>query len=175
MRYYNSSLGYIQLLSVLPLQKGMYELYKDLGEDKTSTYVTLGLMNIGSVLTSFFVARTLYDVIYDSSKPSKNTEYISSFYSEFLYDHNKRQLPKIKPSKRKVLKDRMDRSLKNARKYESSLVKYSALLYGVSSTFGATVAYRKLNYNLPKSIAYGFFMPSSVIYKDFFDRGLDSK
>jgi len=175
MRYYNSSLGTIQFLLDIPFQKGMYDLYKELGEDKASTYLALGIANMGCLLSSFFIARSIYDKLYDSSKPTPNKHYITSFYTEHLYDHNKKQLSKIKSEHRELYKKRMDNLLKSSRKYESSLVKTSLFLYGISSTFGASVAYGKLNYGIPKSLAYGFFMPASVIYRDFYDRGLDSK
>ena len=61
MKYYDYRLGIYQSISAVPFQIALLDLFDRMDKTQDSTYIATALLNSGSNLAAYFIARSVYD------------------------------------------------------------------------------------------------------------------
>jgi len=165
-QHFDSRMLTYQTMVNLPLQYAQLSMYEDLEDIGNQKYVCTALTNLGAVLLSTRAAQDIFSWIHGLQSAQKDTTYIVSPFTEYIYDHTNASLKNVHPANRQNTRDSVKNIMETAPKYSAAYMNTNVFAFVCSAALGAAVANRKLKMSPIQALAYGLSQPTSVILRD---------
>ena len=165
-QHFDNRMFAYQTMVNLPLQYAQLSMYEDLEDIGGQKYVCTALTNVGAILLSTRAAQDIFSWVHGLQEAKKDTTYIVSPFTEYIYDHTYSTLKSVHPAERQATRDSVKKVMQSAPKYSASYMNTNVFSFVCSAVLGVAVANRKLKMSPIQAIAYGLSQPTSVILKD---------
>ena len=146
-------------------QKGTLDLYNEIKGGKGS-YVITGLVNTGSLVASYHIAKVLYSTFHTTKKRS-GFQYIPSSRNQLQYRNTVRaaRASALSPTRSTAMRKRAKQVVLDGEHFTLNLQKILVGMSALKVSYG-TLSHYKRSGNILESLAYGLFIPVSVIRED---------
>ena len=162
MHFYDSKLAAYYGVNEALVQAGTLAVYNDLKENQGALLIT-GLVNVGASLFALHLSKLMYGSFHSTAREA-GVDYRVSSRDRFQYGAAVRAAKRasISPSYRRTMKKKAVKVLENADHFSINFQRLASLFAATKITY-ASLQYYNEDPNILKAVAYGMFIPSSVI------------
>jgi len=163
---YDSKLLIYQLLTQIPCEVLMLEVYRKIKETNDYSYLAMALLNLGVNLGTLMVSRGVYDTLHKDPSLKKEDKYYTSFFSDYMYHYNMKKLEKLPYHQRDKQEIEITKALKSSPSYSETYWNTLFACYGLKAAYSTNVGRKNKGLSVFKSIAYGLTQPLAVVLDD---------
>ena len=162
---YDIRLLLYQSIVDIPFQILMLDLFEKM-EKRPATYTALAAINLGTAIASLKLGRGVYNLLHDAQTPQNpNEKYYVAPTSQYLYNHNIKQVDQIPKDRREEYVKFLDKVLAQAPAYSKGYLNVVSGAFAMKAAFGAA-SYLQKSPHPVYALLYGLTQPLSVVLKE---------